>query len=238
MAAVTVRVSGVFHSLEQCDAAAGTRDRAADLDCIEADLGSHAELAADDVGDVRAVAASTGNRGRAAIDRICVRGERTVGPDLANEVMTCDHACRREEAIARRVARVGRGCPVGRRVGCRRAGAAECGVRVVDAGVEDRDLDALALVDVLQFPGRDVGHCFREVKFVVDHARNARDRWIGGDLLDRCRVCLQDDRIQYDLDVRDHLRAGCGTLDATHERVLFEPDLFAAHDLVGRILDA
>ncbi len=55
--AVAVRVEGVVHAQQQRDAAAGGGDRGAHLDGVELDAGCDADLAADDVGDVRAVAA-------------------------------------------------------------------------------------------------------------------------------------------------------------------------------------
>ena len=54
---VAVRVEGVVHAQQERDAAAGRGDCRAHLDGLDLDAGGDADLAADDVGDVRAVAA-------------------------------------------------------------------------------------------------------------------------------------------------------------------------------------
>ena len=73
-AAVAVRIEREIHRLEQRDAAARSRGRGARLERVQLRARSHAQLAGDDVGDVRAVTAERGRVGSA--DRIRIRVEQ------------------------------------------------------------------------------------------------------------------------------------------------------------------
>ncbi len=102
------------------------------------------------------------------VDRIGIRRLVGVRPVLADEVVAALDARGREEPVQRRVLGIGRPGAVGGLEGVQRAGAAERGVGVVEAGVEDGDVDPGALVALgLDRRRADVGHGLGQVHLVV-----------------------------------------------------------------------
>ena len=104
-------------------------------------VGEHAR-ATRRAGDVRTVPLAVERVVVGVRHRLVARAARVGVVVVADEVDAALHA-RRVGAVERRVGRFGAG-GVRRLVGGRGAGAAEGGVRVVDAGVDDRDLHTLA----------------------------------------------------------------------------------------------
>ena len=179
--AVVVRVDGPVDGLQQADAGARRGDRRADLEGVQLDLRGDAQLAADDVGDVGAVALEVDRVGIGLLGLGGV-GVRT-GPALADEVVAADDPGRREQPVEGGVLGVGVARPVGRLVGRQGARPAERLVGVVDAAVDDADLDPGALeARLLDGRATDVRDGLGQGELVVDDPGDRQDRRIPGQL--------------------------------------------------------
>ncbi len=126
------------------------------------------------------MATAASDDGRAAIDRIGIgregRAARGAGPRFAHEIKSADDFRGREMEVGSRVPGIRCACPIRIRVRSRSTRAAERDVRVVDAGVENRDPDAGAGVAArLHGGGADVRHRFAEVELVLIHGAHADD---------------------------------------------------------------
>ncbi len=193
---VAVGVEGEVHALDQGDAAAGGGHRRADLDGVQAHPGGDAAEAADDVGDVSAVAAVG-----PIIQRIGVRGLGGVGPVAAHEVVAADDL------------RGGEGARLddGRVVGVVLidiAAAAQVGVQVVDAGVEDRHPHPGAVVaHALDRRSPDVGHGLGQVLLEVADEPDGGHVRVGRQPGQRRGVDLGEDGVEGDLRCAQDLAA-------------------------------
>jgi len=204
--AVTVGVQRELHALDQGDARAGGGDGGADLHGVQVDVRSDAAHAADDVRDVGAVAGLG-----AVIEGVRVRHLDVVRPQGADEVVAAHHLGGRE----------GAGLDDGRVVGGvlgRVTRATKGGVGVVDAAVEDGDLDAVARHAVrLDVGGTDVRHGLGEVELVGADRRDALHRGVAGQLRQDGGVHLDEDGVEDHLGLGDETRARVEGGDAGHQ---------------------
>src|SRR5206468_6121371 len=121
---VAVWIENEIHGLEQSDSVARGGRGAANLHGVEFDAGSNAFGSADDVRDMRAVPVE--------INRVGVRRQIAVGPDLTHKIKASNDLCRGKQSVGRRVLRVARVGPVSRFISIHGSGAAKLLVSVMD----------------------------------------------------------------------------------------------------------
>jgi hypothetical protein len=214
---VAVRIEREVDGLQQSDAAAARRDRAADLDRQELGARGHAFGGTDARDDVRHMApVSAGARRRdgrrPAVDRIRIRRGADLGvtvrvltalvgvgirPGFTDEVEAADHLARRKEAVGRRVLRIGRGRAVRGLVRVDRAGTAEVAMGVVDARVQHSHRHACAVDScILECGGADVRHGLAQIGLVVADRLHGLDARQGRDVLELGGVDRHEDGVE------------------------------------------
>ena len=158
------------------------------------------------------------------INRVGVRRQIAVGPDLAHKIKAANDLRRGKQSVDRRVLRVARVGPVSRLISIHGSGSAKLLMGVIDPGIEHSDSHAVSFESgVLHSLRADVGDCFAQVQLVNAHGPDGHYVRQTGNRGNAGSVHAHDHRVEGLGQSRDFMAAHCA--NGLHEFVMFAGEL-------------